>query len=174
MPEKGDSITREDAEKLKRLLQLWGYAPTHIRRMEAELRDMESAIGDARETLKSQNITDMPKGSRKKKSPVEQAEEAVQHRIDAYVRRTRIVTRDSDETLAIRAAIDEARKGFTIDEQRAIDLKYQDRYPWEIVAVRMSKSVSRVRAIGNDALQKLRAKKEIWEMAERQALLSAD
>lgn len=150
-----EHISREDAEKLRRLLWRWGNTPYFVQRKEREIKQFQEAINDAYETLQAQRITDMPRGSGAAQSSVERAVEAAQHRRDQYEQCVETIGQEIDQSIALKLAIDEGFSTLEPDEQRVLQLRYIDSHRWEYIGLKMNFNDQHARRIERRALDKL-------------------
>ena len=127
---------RKTRNAVRRLLWRWGNTMTALRRLEREREEAQRWANDARDTLRAQNITGMPRGGRKSDLADVIAE---------YVRRTEMyddlvkqIDAEIADRIRLRNCIEALVAQLTPMQEKVICYRYIDGHAWRYIAMKMN------------------------------------
>ena len=140
-----------DRRAVRARLRDWGSTGARIRRLERDIREYERYVLDARETLRSPVVTDMP---RTRGSPRDMTDiiAEIQRREQLYADRVHELRLDLEEIFRRPREIDRIVDRLSENQQRVLWERYVERRSWQIIAIRLSYDERWVRSIEERAV----------------------
>ena len=146
-----------DRRTVRERLREWGATSARIRRLERDIREYEAYVLDARETLRSPIITDMPRSRGIPRDMTDIVAE-VQRREQLYADKVRELRLTIEEIFQRQREVDRIVDRLSETQQRVLRERYVERRSWQIIAIRLSYDERWVRSIEERAVDAIARK----------------
>ena len=127
---------RKARNAVRRLLWRWGNTMTALRRLEREREEAQRWANDARDTLRAQNITGMPRGGRK--SDLSDVVAEYIHRVEMFDDLVKQIDAEIAERIRLRNCIEALVAQLTPMQEKVICYRYIDGHAWRYIAMKMN------------------------------------
>lgn len=127
---------RKARNAVRRLLWRWGNTISALRRLEREREEAQKWANDARDTLRAQNITGMPRGGRK--SDLSDVVAEYIHRVEMYDDLVKQIDAEIAERIRLRNCIEALVAQLTPMQEKVICYRYIDGHAWRYIAMKMN------------------------------------
>lgn len=127
---------RKTRNAVRRLLWRWGNTITALRRLEREREEAQRWANDARDTLRAQNITGMPRGGCK--SDLSDVVAEYIHRVEMYDDLVKQIDAEIAERIRLRNCIEGLVAQLTPMQEKVIGYRYIDGHAWRYIAMKMN------------------------------------
>lgn len=127
---------RKTRNAVRRLLWRWGNTISALRRLEREREEAQKWANDARDTLRAQNITGMPRGGRK--SDLSDVVAEYIHRAEMYDDLVKQIDAEIAERIRLRNCIEALVAQLTPMQEKVICYRYIDGHAWRYIAMKMN------------------------------------
>ena len=127
---------RKTRNAVRRLLWRWGNTISALRRLEREREEAQKWANDARDTLRAQNITGMPRGGRK--SDLSDVVAEYIHRVEMYDDLVKQIDAEIAERIRMRNCIEALVAQLTPMQEKVICYRYIDGHAWRYIAMKMN------------------------------------
>ena len=127
---------RKARNAVRRLLWRWGNTMTALRRLEREREEAQRWANDARDTLRAQNLTGMPRGGRK--SDLSDVVAEYIHRVEMYDDLVKQIDLEIAERIRLRNCIEALVAQLTPMQEKVICYRYIDGHAWRYIAMKMN------------------------------------
>ena len=127
---------RKTRNAARRLLWRWGNTISALRRLEREREEAQKWANDARDTLRAQNITGMPRGGRK--SDLSDVVAEYIHRVEMYDDLVKQIDAEIAERIRLRNCIEALVAQLTPMQEKVICYRYIDGHAWRYIAMKMN------------------------------------
>ena len=149
-----ECATKEQIDKTRDLLLVWGCSLVYIYEKERELANLQEAINEAYDTPGVSRL-DLAPAKSGNSSPVERAVELAHKRIAEYNDHAAMIQAEVSARLRLKEAIDELLLRLKPNKAEIIRLKYMYGQDWEYIALTMNYSESRVQHLELDAVREI-------------------
>ena len=127
---------RKTRNAVRRLLWRWGNSITAISKLEREREEAQRWANDARDTLRAQNLTGMPRGWRK--SDLSDVVAEYIHRVEMYDDLVKQIDAEIAERIRLRNCIEALVAQLTPMQEKVICYRYIDGHAWRYIAMKMN------------------------------------
>ena len=127
---------RKTRNAVRRLLWRWGNTISALRRLEREREEAQKWANDARDTMRAQNITGMPRGGRK--SDLSDVVAEYIHRVEMYDDLVKQIDAEIAERIRLRNCIEALVAQLTPMQEKVICYRYIDGHAWRYIAMKMN------------------------------------
>ena len=127
---------RKTRNAVRRLLWRWGNTISALRRLEREREEAQKWANDARDTLRAQNITGMPRGGRK--SDLSDVVAEYIHRVEMFDDLVKQIDAEIAERIRMRNCIEALVAQLTPMQEKVICYRYIDGHAWRYIAMKMN------------------------------------
>ena len=127
---------RKARNAVRRLLWRWGNTISALRRLEREREEAQKWANDARDTLRAQNITGMPRGGCK--SDLSDVVAEYIHRVEMYDELVKQIDAEIAERIRLRNCIEALVAQLTPMQEKVICYRYIDGHAWRYIAMKMN------------------------------------
>ena len=127
---------RKARNAVRRLLWRWGNTISALRRLEREREEAQKWANDARDTLRAQNITGMPRGGRK--SDLSDVVAEYIHRVEMFDDLVKQIDAEISERIRLRNCIEALVAQLTPMQEKVICYRYIDGHAWRYIAMKMN------------------------------------
>ena len=127
---------RKTRNAVRRLLWRWGNTISALRRLEREREEAQKWANDARDTLRAQNITGMPRGGRK--SDLSDVVAEYIHRVEMFDDLVKQIDAEIAERIRLRNCIEALVAQLTPMQEKVICYRYIDGHAWRYIAMKMN------------------------------------
>lgn len=127
---------RKARNAVRRLLWRWGNTISALRRLEREREEAQKWANDARDTLRAQNLTGMPRGGRK--SDLSDVVAEYIHRVEMFDDLVKQIDAEIAERIRLRNCIEALVAQLTPMQEKVICYRYIDGHAWRYIAMKMN------------------------------------
>lgn len=127
---------RKTRNAVRRLLWRWGNTISALRRLEREREEAQKWANDARDTLRAQNLTGMPRGGRK--SDLSDVVAEYVHRVEMYDDLVKQIDAEIADRIRLRNCIEALVAQLTPMQEKVICYRYIDGHAWRYIAMKMN------------------------------------
>ena len=152
--ETSECSSKEQVEKTRDLLAIWGCSLSYINEKERELAMLQEAISEAYVTSGVSRL-DLAPAKSGKSSPVELAVELALKRIADYNAHAAVIQDVVSSRLRLKEAIDELLLRLKPNKAEIIRLKYMHGHDWEYIALTLNYSESRAQHLELEAVREI-------------------
>lgn len=127
---------RKTRNAVRRMLWRWGNTISALRKLEREREEAQRWANDARDTLRAQNLTGMPRGGRK--SDLSDVVAEYIHRVEMYDDLVKQIDAEIAERIRLRNCIEALVAQLTPMQEKVICYRYIDGHAWRYIAMKMN------------------------------------
>lgn len=127
---------RATRNQTRRLLWQWGMTLERIRKLEQERAEFRDMADDARRTLRSPNLSGMPRGG--KSSDLSDVVVNVLRVIDMYEEQVKRINSEIDAAIRMRNCIEDCVAQLPPVQERVLTYRYVDGRSWRFIAMKMN------------------------------------
>ena len=127
---------RKTRNAVRRMLWRWGNTISALRRLEREREEAQKWANDARDTLRAQNLTGMPRGGRK--SDLSDVVAEYIHRVEMFDDLVKQIDAEIAERIRLRNCIEALVAQLTPMQEKVICYRYIDGHAWRYIAMKMN------------------------------------
>ena len=127
---------RKTRNAVRRMLWRWGNTISALRKLEREREEAQRWANDARDTLRAQNLTGMPRGGRK--SDLSDVVAEYIHRVEMYDDLVKQIDAEIAERIRMRNCIEAMVAQLTPMQEKVICYRYIDGHAWRYIAMKMN------------------------------------
>ena len=127
---------RKTRNAVRRLLWRWGNTLSALRRLEREREEAQKWANDARDTMRAQNLTGMPRGGRK--SDLSDVVAEYIHRVEMFDDLVKQIDAEISERIRLRNCIEALVAQLTPMQEKVICYRYIDGHAWRYIAMKMN------------------------------------
>lgn len=127
---------RKTRNAVRRMLWHWGNTISALRKLECEREEAQRWANDARDTLRAQNLTGMPRGGRK--SDLSDVVAEYIHRVEMYDDLVKQIDSEIAERIRLRNCIETLVAQLTPMQEKVICYRYIDGHAWRYIAMKMN------------------------------------
>lgn len=127
---------RKTRNAVRRMLWRWGNTMTALRRLEREREDAQKWANDARDTLRAQNLTGMPRGGRQ--SDLSDVVAEYMRRVEMFDDLVKQIDSEIAERIRLRNCIEALVAQLTPMQEKVICYRYIDGHAWRYIAMKMN------------------------------------
>lgn len=127
---------RKARNAVRRMLWRWGNTMTALRRLEREREEAQKWANDARDTMRAQNITGMPRGGRK--SDLSDVVAEYIHRVEMFDDLVKQIDAEIADRIRLRNCIEAMVAQLTPMQEKVICYRYIDGHAWRYIAMKMN------------------------------------
>lgn len=127
---------RNTRNAVRKLLWRWGNTITALRRLEREREEAQRWANDARDTLRAQSLTGMPRGGRQ--SDLSDVVAEYIHRVDMYDDLVKQIDAEIADRIRLRNCIEGLVAQLTPMQEKVIGYRYIDGHAWRYIAMKMN------------------------------------
>lgn len=141
---------RKTRNAVRRLLWRWGNTFPALRRLEREREEAQRWANDARDTLRAQNITGMPRGGRQ--SDLSDVVAEYIHRVDMYDDLVKQIDAEIADRIRLRNCIEGLVAQLTPMQEKVIEYRYIDGHAWRYIAMKMNYDEDHIKRVERQAV----------------------
>lgn len=127
---------RKTRNAVRRMLWRWGNTISALRKLEREREEAQRWANDARDTLRAQDLTGMPRGGRK--SDLSDVVAEYIHRVEMYDDLVKQIDAEIAERIRLRNCIEALVAQLTPMQEKVICYRYIDGHAWRYIAMKMN------------------------------------
>lgn len=127
---------RKTRNAVRRMLWRWGNTISALRKLEREREEAQRWANDARDTLRAQNLTGMPRGGRK--SDLSDVVAEYIHRVEMYDELVKQIDAEIADRIRLRNCIEALVAQLTPMQEKVICYRYIDGHAWRYIAMKMN------------------------------------
>ena len=127
---------RAARNQTRRLLWQWGMTLERIRKLEQERAEFRAMADDARRTLRSPNMSGMPRGG--KSSDLSDVVVNVLRETDMYEEQVQRINTEIDSAIKLRNCIEDCVTQLPPVQERVLTYRYVDGRSWRFIAMKMN------------------------------------
>lgn len=146
---------RDARNATRRLLWQWGNTVVCVRRLEQERTAFWEMANDARQTLRSPDLSGMPRGG--KTCDLSDVVERVMEESERYAQQVVKINAEIDDALRLRNCISDCVARLTPIQEKVVGYRYADGHSWRYIAMRMNYSEDNIRKIDAQAVDAISA-----------------
>ena len=150
---------RKARNAVRRLLWRWGNTMTALRRLEREREEAQRWANDARDTLRAQNLTGMPRGGRK--SDLSDVVAEYIHRVEMYDDLVKQIDLEIAERIRLRNCIEALVAQLTPMQEKVICYRYIDGHAWRYIAMKMNYDEDHIMRVERQAVDTIAQNVEV-------------
>ena len=150
---------RKTRNAVRRLLWRWGNTISALRRLEREREEAQKWANDARDTMRAQNITGMPRGGRK--SDLSDVVAEYIHRVEMYDDLVKQIDAEIAERIRLRNCIEALVAQLTPMQEKVICYRYIDGHAWRYIAMKMNYDEDHIMRVERQAVDYIAQNEEV-------------
>ena len=141
---------RKTRNAVRRMLWRWGNTLPALRRLEREREEAQRWANDARDTLRAQNLTGMPRGGRK--SDLADVVSEYIRRVEMYDDLVKQIDAEIGERIRLRNCIEPLVAQLTPMQEKVICYRYIDGHAWRYIAMKMNYNEDHIMRVERQAV----------------------
>ena len=141
---------RNTRNAVRKLLWRWGNTMTALRRLEREREEAQRWANDARDTLRAQNLTGMPRCGRK--NDLSDVVTEYMHRVEMYDDLVKQIDAEIAERIRLRNSIEGLVAQLTPMQEKVIGYRYIDGHAWRYIAMKMNYDEDHIKRVERQAV----------------------
>lgn len=153
------AVRRASRNQTRRLLWQWGMTLERIRKLEQERAGFRTMADDARRTLRSPNMSGMPKGG--KTSDLSDVIVNALRETDMYEAQVQRINTEIDAAIHLRNCIEDCVTQLPPIQERILTYRYVDGRSWRFIAMKLNYAEEYVKDIDARAVDAVAAMIEI-------------
>ena len=142
--------TKAQRRAMRNMLWAWGNTLTRIKRLENERTAFREYADDARRTLRSPNMSGMPKGG--KSSDLSDVIVAINKEVEMYDRQVRRINAEIEDAMQMRNCVEDCIVHLTPLQENVLTYRYVDGRSWRFVAMKLNYAEEYVKAVDTQAV----------------------